>query len=282
VRVKRIIVGLLLTSSAACGQQMGTSWHILPNPRTDLYPRYVADPRRSRNIITILQAFNSGVPLTGNKRWGLSIGGQYSLLRLYRGENPENGWQFDVEARFYAQYDIENSLDELGHDGRIGGIVSKKLGDRVAARLAFVHTSNHIGDEYLLRNHSTLRPSSRKEEIATGLSWQPTPRWRTYGEIGYGLNLGMLNRPWKMQTGLEYESVPFGRRARWYAATDMTTWKENAWQPSVNLQTGIVFPFPETGRAYRFGVEVYRGRAQLDSFENHREDYIVVGTWLDL
>lgn len=282
VRVKAIIAALLLTSAAAFGQQPDKSWHILANPRSDLYPRYAADPRRSRHIATILRAFKSGVPLTGNTRYNLSIGGQYSLLRLYRGENPDNGWQLDVEARFYAQFDIEHNLDELGHDERLGGIASKKLSDRVAARLEFVHTSNHIGDEYLLRNHLTSRPTSRKEEIATGLSWQLTRRWRTYGEIGYGLNLGSLNDLWRAQTGLEYESPPLIRRARWYAAINVTTWLETRWQPSVNLQTGIAFPFPESARMYRFGVEVYRGRAQLDSFQNHREGYIVVGAWLDL
>ncbi|SRR5712691_7845 len=271
-----------MISPAAFAQQSGKSWHILLNPRNDLYPRYVADPRRSRHIVTILRAFDSGVPLTGNTRYSLSIGGQYPLLRLYRGENPENGWQVDVEGRFYEQFDIENNLDELGHDARIGGIASKKFGDRMAIRLTYVHTSSHVGDEYLLRNQLTSRPNARKEEIAAGLSWQVTPRWRTYGEIGDGLILGPLNKPWRIQTGLEYEGLPFGRRARWYAATDVTTFQESGWQPSVNLQTGIVFPFPEAGRTYRFGAEVYRGRAQLDSFLNHREGYIVVGTWLDL
>ena len=69
---------------------------------------------------------------------------------------------------------------------------------------------------------------------------------------------------------------------RWYVGLDITAFEENDWDPSTNLQLGIVFPFPSASRWYRFGVEFYDGRAHLDSFLMHRERYLIFGAWLDL
>lgn len=245
------------------------------NPPTDIYPPYAADPRRSRHIIGLVSAVDSELPGSQNLRWGLCIGGTYGVARYAK-------WQLDVEARFYSQFDIHYALDEIGHDGRLGVALNRELRSDLAFRVAFVHTSSHIGDEYLLRNNITERLSSRKEEVGTGISWKINDRFRTYTDIGYGLNLGIRNRPLRLQTGLEFEGRPRFGAGRVYAALDATSFEENDYEISANLQTGIVYSSAGSPRRYRFGIELYNGRSQLDTFFRSHERYAVIGMWLDL
>jgi hypothetical protein len=266
-----------------------SDWLVEWNPVGDLYPRYLADPRRPRNIAALSAAFRSDIPGSGDLRFLTAIGDQHSMVRFYRRDAPLDGWQFDVEARYFAQFDIENALDELGHDERLGIIASRRLDARTAVRGMFFHTSSHMGDEYILRNRLTEaeRISSRKEEFAFGLSRRLNQSLRTYGEIGFGINLGKLNRPLRAQAGLEYESGLRSRSDRsaslgWYSGVNVTGWEENDWRVSATLQTGIVASFPASGRHYRLAVELYDGRSQLDAFFLFRESYITVGVWLDL
>ncbi len=258
------------------------AWHLTWNPPMDLYAPYVADPRRSRHIISLINATDSELPNSQNLRWGLCIGGTYGIARLSRADAPEGAWQFDVEARLYSQFDIHYALDEIGHDGRLGAALIKGVRPDLAFRVAFVHTSSHIGDEYLLRNNITDRLSSRKEEVGAGISWKVDERLRIYADAGYGLNLGTRNRPLRLQTGVEFEDKPRLGSGRWYAAFDATSFEENDYEVSANLQTGVVLSSARSPRRYRFGIELYDGRSHLDSFFMFRERYAVVGMWLDL
>lgn len=217
----------------------------------------------------------------------MAIGDQHSILRLYRREAPQVAWQFDVEARYFAQFDLENSLDEVGDDERLGFIASRRLDARTAIRGMFFHHSSHMGDEYVFRNRLTEadRLRSRKEEFAAAVSHRLGKSWRTYGEVGYGIHLGPLNEPWRVQGGLEYESArsPRGSASMgWYSAVNLSAWEENDWEASATWQTGIVAAFPATGRHYRLAIELYDGRSQLDAFFLFRETYITLGLWLDL
>lgn len=249
------------------------------SPEGDVYPRYVADPRRSRHLISVIQALESEIPEAGDTRFMLMIGGLYPLAR--RGA-PTAAWQLDVEARYFAQYDIDRDLDELGHDARLGLYLSHSFSPRLVGRFGVVHTSSHMGDEYVIREEITERLNSRKEELALGVSWMIRERLRTYAEGGYGLNLGPLNEPLRLQSGLEWEGVPRWGGWRFYAATDVATWEEDDWDVSVAIQSGLVLPLPQKTRWYRLGIEFYDGRSRLDSFQQFHERYVVVGLWLDL
>jgi hypothetical protein len=258
------------------------AWELRWNPPADLYEPYAADPRRSRHIISLINATHSNLPDSQNLRWGLSIGGTYGLARLIPRKAPDRAWQLEVEARFYGQYDIHYALDEIGHDGRLGGLLIKSVTDDVAVRLTFIHTSSHVGDEYILRNHLTERPSARREEVGTGISWKIAKNVRTYAEAGYGLNLGKGNRPMRVESGIEFHDKPRLGAGRFYAAVDATSFQENGWKVSTNLQTGVLFQSHGSDRKYRFGIELYRGRSQVDSFYRYHERYATIGMWLDL
>ncbi len=269
---------LLALTALPAAAQTTLSW----SPSTDLYAPYVADPRRSRHIIGLMRVVDSDLPDSQNLRWGLSIGGTYGIARLTPAAHPEHAWQFDVEARFYAQFDIHYALDEIGHDGRLRVALVRGITPDVATRFTFVHTSSHAGDEYLIRNHLTDRSNSRREEVGAGVSWTISPRFRTYGDFGYGINLGPENRPIRLQSGIEFEDEPRLGNGRLYAALDVTSFEENGYQTSKNLQAGILFQSAGSDRQYRFGVELYKGRAQLDNFFLDHERYVIVGMWLDL
>jgi uncharacterized protein DUF1207 len=277
-----LMIAFPLIAQPAPEKPLALNFRLTWNPPTDIYAPYVADPRRSRHIIAVISALDSELPDSQNLRWGLSIGGTYGVARLSRAGAPDGAWQLDVEGRLYSQFDIHYALDEIGHDGRVGATLIKAVRPNVAIRVAFVHTSSHIGDEYLLRNNITERLSSRKEEAGAGISWKIDTRLRTYADVGYGLNLGTRNRPLRLQMGLELEDQPRLGKSRWYAALDATSFEENDYEVSANLQTGFVFSSNGSPRRYRFGIELYDGRSQLDTFFMFHERYAVIGMWLDL
>jgi len=93
---------------------------------------------------------------------------------------------------------------------------------------------------------------------------------------------GPRNRPIRFETGLEFEDEPRLGKGRWYAAIDGTSFQEYSYQLSANLQTGLLSRSANSDRRYRFGIELYDGRSQLDTFFQFRERYATIGMWFDL
>ena len=120
--------------------------------------------------------------------------------------------------------------------------------------------------------------------IITALSFLPAEDWRSYFEVAvtYG-KLGPLQKPLRLQAGLEYESSPmfFEESLGWYVALDAQSLHESNWRVSTALQIGFVIPKAELGRTARFGLEFYQGRSPMGEFFFYREDHLALGWWLD-
>ncbi|HYO11689.1 MAG TPA: DUF1207 domain-containing protein [Thermoanaerobaculia bacterium] len=261
--------GLLLAGSDAAG----VGFEMFPD--SNLYPRYVADPRHPGFAVTILGFPDPKIPDSGDRRVGLKLGGRFGLLRV-------SGWQADIEAGFTGQFDIEHSLDNIGWDGTYGFLVSSAFAQGVSVQFGTKHISSHVGDEYAERT-GRRRIEYTREELAAGIAWAIDGRWRTYAEAGWGLSLReeIGQEPGRLQFGLEHEApgtIGHGRLG-WYAALDLGALEEKDWQVDPTLQAGLLVP--AGSRRWRIGLGYHSGTVPIGEFFRVDEDYIALGLWLD-
>ncbi len=276
---------------------IGGGWSVQPLPGgSDLYPRYVADPRRPRFSMTLWNVLDSDMEEAGDSRVSVMLGGRYGFVRFHPDGEPDRGFQIDFEAAFHGQFDAGSSLDSVGWDGYYGLGLSWRPTESLAFRLAMNHDSSHLGDEYQENDEEDAaeapEPRERRkrinytrEELALGVSWSPIERLRLYGEVGWAYHRGnnrLLDRG-RLQAGIEYETRPFlwGDGAL-YLALDAVLWQENDWEPSITAQTGVKWHIDALDRDYRLGLQVYDGRSQIGEFFQERERYVAFGFWFDL
>ncbi len=289
-RAVATVLALLLASAVAAqeaipgeGNGPGRGWKLEVAPPSGLYPHYMADPMRAQSALTVLGMISSDIPDTGGGRFGLRLGGRFAMLRYHPQDNPDVGWQLDLEGGFFGHFDAAHSLDNIGWDGVYGLLLSYRPGPRLAFRFGRLHDSAHIGDEYAERT-GRQRIGYTREELVLGVSWQAAPRWRVYGEAGYDPDPKEFQSPFRGQAGVEYSGTRRWYRGRlsWYAALDIRAFEENDWEPRTTAQIGFILPFSRGTGRYRFALEYCDGRSVLGEFFSHDESYVGVGWYFDL
>ena len=251
-------------------------------PSGDVYAVYAADPHRPTNALTEMVYTRGRIEDTRSPRVGLAAGGQFGILRFDPGAAGGRSWQVSISAGLDAVFDSYNKLDAVGWDGNYGLMVTTASGGPLSFKLAVLHQSSHIGDEYAARTGRT-RLNYTREEVAVGASWRLTRGLRAYGEGAYGYKRRYEGQePGRGQAGLEYESRPalWGRRFAWYGAADFSAMEERAWRLDTALQGGIVTR--ANGRTHRFGVGWTDGRPTLGEFFQQTEKWFTFGWWMDL
>jgi hypothetical protein len=263
---------------------LGERWRMLLGPADAFYAPYVADPRRPTLALKSIHANSTDIAGAGKTRFGLRVGTRFELLRFYERGRREDGIQVDGEVGILAQFDRDNSTDNLGWDGIYGLYVSRLLCEDVAVRVGIAHDSSHLGDEFIESTGRT-RLMYTREELRGGLSWRFAPEWRTYAEYGhaYDLRNKQIMEEGRAQAGLEYECdhSPWNGRARPWAAVDLGAYEEDDWELNVSLQGGVLLE-AENGALWRLGVELYDGRSPIGEFFQSEETYLSWGVWLDL
>ena len=251
-------------------------------PSSDLYPGYVADPRRATFSLALTGFLDSEIPEAGDFRWNVRLGGRYGILRLHPDDEPERGFQLDIEAGFIGHFDIDNSLDNIGWDGVYGLLGSWRPGRRTAYRFGVLHDSSHVGDEYSART-GRERVGYTREEYAGGVSRLFGKSWRAYVEGGWAYERGneTIQDRWRGQFGAEYDGKRkfWNQRVSWYAAIDNAATEERDWRIRSTVQLGVLLPAQRGVR--RLGIEVFHGPSALGEFFFRDEAYIAVGWWFD-
>ncbi len=251
-------------------------------PVADFYPQYIADPLRPQSALKILYVVDSEIPETGSTRFGLHRGGRFGLVRWHPEGHPDRGWQLDFEGGFFAQFDIEQSLDNIGWDGLFGLYLSWLPSPDIGFRVGTKHDSAHVGDEYSERTGRTRIGFTRQELIA-GASWRPGSRWRIYAEGGFGFGLEEFQDPGRLQGGAEFFGARrfWKERMSWYAALDLQSFQENDWKIRSAIQMGFILPTGRGTSRYRFAVEVVHGRSVMGEFAFRDETSIGIGWYFD-
>jgi hypothetical protein len=252
-------------------------------PHGDIVAPYIADPHAPDSALSGQWVVDKRIESTRGSRIWLRVGGRFGLLRRDPAEPGGRRWQFSLDAGIDAVFDVENSLDNIGWDGNYGLSLTTTGSGPWGYRFAFLHTSSHIGDEYIQRTGRERIGYTRGEWLVAVTRIFRT-NWRAYGEVGYSVDPlpEAFQEALRLQTGLEWQRSGSQRGKRWgrYAALDLSALEELDFKLDAALQTGLVIE--SGGRRWRIGVELYNGRVPIGEFYRYRETAVTVGLWADL
>lgn len=252
-------------------------------PPTEFYPQYIADPRRAQSALMVLKFSDSEIPNAGTSRTVTRLGGRYSLARFHPKNNPHIGWQIDLEAGFFGQFDLMESWDNLGWDGVYGLLFCYKPKPQLGIRFGTLHDSAHLGDEYA-EETGRQRINYTREELVVGATWSAHQQWRYYAEAAWAYEAAGPEKDERVQFGIEYFSLrkTLYSLASWYAAADFNFFHERNWSPATTVQIGLIIPTTHADSRYRVATEVYHGRSQMGELSFHDETYIGLGLFYDI
>ena len=190
-----LAVGLTVASNTYAGQRTGadnverqkpTTWQpsqtrsIELFPAGDIFPVYAADPHRPTNHLAVGFHSTTDIPETSSPRTTLSAGGRFGILRIDSSTPAGRSWQISLDAGLDAVFDSPHSNDGIGWDGNYGLTVTTTTeASRFAFKLAVLHASAHLGDEYEARSHAS-RLNYTREELAVAAAWRPRSSARVY------------------------------------------------------------------------------------------------------
>jgi hypothetical protein len=288
---------LALAPSATAGQQAAENkeeqqpptWNASETrtielfPAGEVFPVYAADPHRPTNQLAIAFYPTNEIPDTRSPRAMLSAGGRFGVLRIDASSPDSWDWQISVDAGFDGVIDSRNSHEVVGWDGNYGlAVTTAKASSPFAFKVALLHVSAHLGDEYQRRTQAH-RIEYTREELALAASFRPRTRMRIYGEFGAAFTMRSAQQErarWQM--GAEYERPPtvFGGRMAWYGAVDLSLLDERDWRLDTCLQGGLVTR--NNGRTVRLFGQWYDGRPTIGQFTAYSESAMSVGLRVDL
>ena len=262
-RIPHVLLSLLLGLPALAASE----WQL--GPVDAIQPDHLADPRRPRTEVAqvaIIESELGDVFGVGDGRFALAVGERFRALR-YAGEGGT--WQLDIDAAIFAQFDQAASLDNIGWDGVYGAQLSNRRSEDWAWKVAYLHRSAHLGDEFVLETGRD-RIDYTRDEFNLGVAWTPPAApWAFYFEAGYGVTLSSSRQqPLKLRAGLQRvqsRPVVFGHLG-WYLAADGQWFEEESWDPVFNLRAALTAPTRNPGRGFELGLELYHGRSPLGEF----------------
>ncbi len=205
------------------------------------------------------------------------------MLRIESRAAGGRFWQVSIDAGLDAQFDSQVKNDAIGWDGNYGlTFTTATSTSPLAFKVAVLHLSSHLGDEYQERT-GIHRINYTREELALGVAWRFRPRWRAYGEAGIAYIMRSEGQDrWRWESGIEYEARPtvFGGRMAWYGAADFSALQERGWRLDTVLQGGLVSR--SAGHDYRLFAQWYDGRVPLGQFYSYSEASFSIGLKIDM
>jgi hypothetical protein len=250
-------------------------------PAGDFYPRYIADPLRPQNALTIQWLPDTEIPETSGGRFGLRLGGNLGIYRWHPEGEPDRGWQISFEGGFAGQFDLDYSWDNTGWDGFYGLFLSWMVTPELGFRIGSRHNSSHVGDEYWNR---VGRPPIHytREAVTLGVSWTFNPRWNCYFEAGYG-NGHAGTETLTFESGIQFisEQRYWKNRASLYAAFDTLTYEESDWRFRTTAQFGLYIPVGSRNSVHRLAFEFGTGRTVMGQFNQFDETWLAIGWFYD-
>lgn len=289
--ISLLTLGLWATAYAATSPRVGDKEPTiaLPSgkrmrlfPSGHLYPAYIADPHQSAFAVEWQYYTHTDIPATGSDRFGVRLGGRLGLIRVGPEATPDRGWQLSLDAGLDAQFDNTYDQDSIGWEGNYGVLWTARWEGPWAYKLGILHTSSHLGDEYLERT-GARRIGYTREELVAGTRWTPDAHWSLYAEGGWAVREGNpdLQKRWRGEAGVEFERprALWGGRLGWYTAADLSAMQERDWRLDQSVQAGVVVY--SAGRPWRVGLAYYDGRPTLGEFFQFTERYVALGGWTE-
>ena len=214
----------------------------VPLPSTSLFDPLLADPKRPRFFISVLDGRVDQLKTTVG---AVAYGGKYGLVR-WPGEHYDEGWQLNLAGAVFAQFDLEApSMDLINADYTLGLPLTYRNG-RNSLRLQVYHQSSHLGDEFLLRNNPE-RVNLSYEALEV-LYARDIGTVRAYAGGEYFLH----RTPSSLEAGMAHAGFDYrqpeplvsgGQGGGTYFVTgvDFKAFQHGDWEPGWNITAGLEF-----------------------------------------
>ncbi|MBN2474430.1 MAG: DUF1207 domain-containing protein [Pirellulales bacterium] len=256
------------------GRQYDT-WDLQVLPDGLLYHSYLAGTKEPRFAMQWFHETNAG--------WlaDAALGGRMGLLR-YGTRDPlrPEGWQIDVEGGALPRINLEEDMDLMAVDFRVGSPLTYARGP-YRMKLGYYHLSSHLGDELMLEHPGVPRINFSRDSIIWGHSYYWTDEIRLYGEAAWAFHTDGGTRPWEFQFGVEYRpSRPTGLRPTPFLAVNGHLREELDFGGNLSIQTGWLWR-GERGHLFRIGMAYYTGMSDQFEFFDRYEDKVGLGIWYD-
>lgn len=259
-------------------QRCGVHWQLLPEGL--IYRSYMAGPREPRIATTLFH--NSNTLANSEFLWDGTVGGRRGLVR-YGTNDPlrPQGWQIDIEGAALVRLNIDEERDLDASDFRFGVPITYGAG-RFEFKTGYYHISSHLGDELTVRTVGAIsRVNYVRDAILLGVSFNPTPAWRVYGETAYSVFTAGGAEPWEFQFGVEYaQPGPTSRYGTPFFATNAHLREEVNFGGDWTTQLGWLWR-GDTGSTIRLGLHYVNGKSTQYQFFNSDEEQIGIGAWVD-
>lgn len=210
-----------------------------------------------------------------------AIGGEFGLIR-WRPANckPFEGIQLDGFACVFTRFNDNRLL--VTSDFRAGIPLTYSKGPW-QAKLAYEHTSTHLGDEYIHATGAHQNPHVR-DEIVFGLARYFYNQVRSYGQVGYSfitsnvVGEDRMTYDWGLEWAMQRTTGWWGQP---FAAFDMALNSDQDFTPNTTVQIGWMWLRMDTRRSGRIGLEYFNGKSPYGQFYQDNETWIGLGTYLD-
>ena len=260
------------------------SWMMELIPDDQVYPSYVADPRRPRMHIG-LGYVNTDIPDRTEGIVMLDAGTRFTLLKMQPASEDANEFSLDIEGGLFTQFDLLSGLDNIGWDGRYGAYIAWNRSDLVVARVGFRHISSHLGDEYMEKT-GRRRINYTRDDLRIGVGYNFNKSTLVYVEPSYAVHLGNPDRQekWAIEGGIQYQG-PYNiwkGSTGLYSGLHISSYQESGWNPSFCGQLGLKIKRDPRMTKLRVGFEGYVGRAVLGEYALDFDDaYLTFGLFID-
>jgi hypothetical protein len=250
-------------------------WHWQLLPPGLIWHSYLAGPEEPRMAAIIFNDPNLGTKFDG------MLGARVGLLRYGTSADfRPNGWQVDVEGAAFIRQDPEENSDVDGYDFRIGVPLTFGWG-RYQMKIAWYHTSAHLGDEFAMKHPDFTRINFSRNAFVWGHSYYIVDDIRLYGEVDYGYWTDGGNEPWAFQFGVEYSPLVRGARGAPFVALNGLLREENDFGGPFTFETGWQWRPLRGGQLLRIGFHYQTGPSPLDEFYTDSEQQVGGGIWYD-
>jgi hypothetical protein len=219
------------------GVHAGEALGLVTLPSGGVFCPLFADPKAVRSFATYVHGdFPSS---TNAKNVGsVGIGDGVALLR-YGGPRPGEGFQVEIEAAVFSQFNLDApSLAMLNADYVVGVPLTYRF-RTFSTRLRLYHQSSHLGDELLLAADPPLQRQNLSYESLELILSQELGVLRVYagGEWLFHRSPDTLD-DLLAHLGAELRLGP-ASGARFVAAIDVKSSEQQEWKPAFSLRGGL-------------------------------------------
>ncbi len=248
-------------------------------PLGHLFKPLLADPRWAHFSAAYRNYVGNNVD--GNNNAAVSFGETLPFYRANLGQSIVQ-WEAGLQAGVFSDFNLDASSSDLINTDFIASIYSSMRAGNASAFARIYHQSSHLGDEFLLRELTSLERINLSYEGADlRLSYE-----LPYGVRVYGGGGGIFHKepstikPWSVQYGVEFRSpwrldiAPI----RPILAVDIKNHEQNNWNADISARAGFQFDnFQFFGRKLQFLAEYFNGNSPTGQFFREKVEYIGIG-----